>query len=106
MLFDGHPLCCVDSTFDSRTLRRTQTARDKNGLKFWPHLTGETGSDGEKRSAAFSKNRRLQVRFLSHLPLTNPETKRLQADKRCGSFCALWAFDNNTDTGGEFWDYC
>ena len=33
------------------------------------------------------QNRRLQVRFLSHLPLGNPETKPLQAIKRWSDFC-------------------
>jgi hypothetical protein len=33
------------------------------------------------------QNRRVQVRFLSHLPFGNPEMKLLQATKRWSSFC-------------------
>jgi hypothetical protein len=51
----GSALSCLgDSTFDSRRLRRAQTAKDKKWLEFWSHLTGETGSDGEECGAAFS----------------------------------------------------
>ena len=66
----------VDSTFDSKRLRGAQTVWDEKGLEFRPRVTGETGSDGEKRGAAFSKTAGCRFDSCPTCPI-NPEMKRL-----------------------------